>query len=210
MAWINSDDMYTPWCFKAIAEIFSSFSHLMWVVGFNSWWNSAGAMIMAKRNPRNIFDFLLGRYAWIQQESVFWRRDLWDRAGGYINQDYNFMVDGELWTRFFLQEPLYTVDCILGGYRRHFDNRTGYNYPECQHEMDMAITAMRKSCPPDVMRTYKRFRLLRKFTKSRVLRHLISSLVARIYRSDFDAAAYRNITWENGRWTERILPYSLK
>ncbi len=107
MAWINSDDMYTPWAFETVAEIFLSFPHVMWIVGFNSWWNSAGAMTHASRGPKNIFDYLLGRYAWIQQESVFWRRSLWEKAGGYVNQEYELMVDGELWTRFFLHEPLY-------------------------------------------------------------------------------------------------------
>jgi glycosyltransferase involved in cell wall biosynthesis len=82
MAWINSDDKYTPWSFKVVSEIFTQFPHVMWIVGFNSWWNSDGAMTGAARIQKKIYDYLLGNYAWIQQESVFWRRSLWDKVGG--------------------------------------------------------------------------------------------------------------------------------
>jgi len=209
MAWINSDDLYTPWCFEVVAEIFSLFPHVMWIVGFNSWWNRSGAMTEAERVPKNIFDYLGGSYAWIQQESVFWRKDLWERTGGYINQDYKLMVDGELWTRFFLCEPLYTVDCILGGYRVHADNRAVQNYTACLHEMDQAISRMRKSCSKDVMNTHKKLSLLRKFARNRVLKSVVSRLGRRMYPSEFRAAAYKNIGWENERWCEKLLPYSL-
>jgi len=209
MAWINSDDMYTPWSFNVVSEIFTSFPQIMWIVGFNSLWNSGGSMITAKRAPKNIFDYLLGKYAWIQQESVFWRRDLWEKAGGHINQDYNFMVDGELWTRFFLYESLYTVDCILGGYRLHSDNRAKHNSAECSLEMDKAIAEMRKSCSPDVMKIYNRLEVFPSLRKHRNLRALVSRLGARLYPSVFRAAAYKNITWRNEGWIERTLPYSL-
>lgn len=208
MAWINSDDMYTPWAFRTISEIFSSFPHVMWIVGFNSWWNSAGAMTRASRVPKNIFDYLLGNYAWIQQESVFWRRSLWDKAGGYINQDYKFMVDGELWTRFFLYEQLYTVDCVLGGYRAHSDNRAKHNYSECLREMDMAILEMKKSCSSDVLKTFEDLAFLRRLSKGSIPRILMSKLGPRIFSSAINAASYKNIAWENESWSERTFPYT--
>ncbi len=209
MAWINSDDMYTSWCFKTVSEIFSSFPQVMWIVGLNSWWDSSGAMTNTSRVPKNIFDYLLGRYAWIQQESTFWRRDLWERSGGHINQDYKLMVDGELWTRFFLLEPLYTLDCILGGYRSHSGNRAKHNYSTCLHEMDRAIALMEKRCSSDVMKICDRLRCLQRFQKGCVPRFLISSLGRRMYPTAFSEAAYKNIGWQNEGWTIRTLPYSL-
>lgn len=209
MGWINSDDMYTPWAFEVVSEIFSSFPHVMWIVGFNSWWNRNGAMTAASRVPKNIFDFLLGKYQWIQQESVFWRRELWERAGGYINQDYKFMVDGELWTRFFLSEPLYTVDCILGGYRSYSDNRASHHRLECLGEMDKAISKMKNNCHMDVLKTSDRLMFLSKLNKYRIPRIFVSYFGRRIYASDFGAAAYNNIFWEKEGWTERNIPYCL-
>jgi len=115
MGWINSDDKYTPWSLEVIAEIFTLFPHVGWIVGYNSWYNEKGVMTSASRVPKNAVDFLLGNYKWVQQGSVFWRRSLWEKARGFINEDYKFMVDGELWARFFHYSDLYSVDCILSG-----------------------------------------------------------------------------------------------
>jgi glycosyltransferase involved in cell wall biosynthesis len=208
MAWINSDDMYTPWSLKTVSEIFTSFPHVMWIIGMPALWNSSGAMISAGRVSRNMYDYLLGRYAWIQQESVFWRRDIYERAGGHINQDYKFMIDGELWTRFFLREPLYTVDCVLGGFRLHAGNRAMHNNSACIDEMNRAISDMRKSCPADVMKHYARLKFLKRFAGNPATRILISHLGSRIYPSTFSAAAHKNIGWQNEGWVERTLPFS--
>jgi len=208
MAWINSDDMYTPWTFRTVSEIFSAFPHVMWIVGFNSWWNCNGAMTHALRKPKNIFDYLFGKYAWIQQESVFWRRSLWEKSGGYINQNYKLMVDGELWTRFFLHEQLHSVDSILGGYRSHSDNRAKNNYSECLREMDIAITEMRKNCSSDVLKTSNDLAFLHDLAKDGVSKGMVTKIGSRIFPSALSAASYKNIMWENEEWRERSLPYS--
>ena len=55
----------------------------------------------------------------IQQESTFWRRSLWEKAGSTMRTDLKFAGDLELWMRFFRFSQLYTVDSLLGGYRQH-------------------------------------------------------------------------------------------
>lgn len=201
MAWINSDDKYTPWSFNVVAEIFSKFPHVMWIVGFNSWWNSTGAMTTASRCPKNIFDFLLGNYGWIQQESVFWRRELWEKAGGYINQNYKLMVDGELWTRFFLHEELYSVDCILSGYRMHNNNRAKLHSSNCLEEMNIAISLMKSKCSINTIDSYGKIKLLEKIKKFPFILRFFDSSIQKI-------AGYKNIVFEDGLWRERILPFS--
>ena len=59
------------------------------------------------------------RNPYIQQEGTFWRRILWEKAGGFLKWDLQFAGDLELWTRFFRYAQLYTVDSLLGGYRQH-------------------------------------------------------------------------------------------
>lgn len=143
MAWLNSDDKYMPWTFKTVASIFAEHPEVNWLVGTNGWWNDKGALVDAKNVYKNAHDYLRGDFSWIQQESVFWRRSLWEQAGGSINEDYKFMVDGELWTRFFQLEPLYHAHCLLGGYRFHSSNRARENHQACLDEMHKAITPMR-------------------------------------------------------------------
>ena len=207
MAWINSDDKYTPGSLSVVAEIFEQFPHVMWIVGCNSWWNSDGEMTRSVKAQKNIYDFLLGRYSWIQQESVFWRRSLWDKAGGHINEDYKFMVDGELWTRFFLHAELYSIDSILSGYRVHSDNRAKNNYQECLKEMNKAISVMRRSCPENILSTYSKLNMGIKNIP--FWKYLPVSLFFRKFMcpSAYKEASYKNITYQNNMWVERKLPF---
>jgi glycosyltransferase involved in cell wall biosynthesis len=158
MAWLNSDDKYTPWAFETVASIFTEHPDVNWIVGTSGLWNDKGALIGAMRNLKNVHDFLRGDFAWIQQESVFWRRSLWERAGGGINEDFRFMVDGELWTRFFATDDLYHASCLFGGYRTHRDNRAIVHFDKCVEEMRHAIRLMQQKYPnitagrPDVYR----------------------------------------------------------
>ena len=192
MAWINSDDKYTPWSFRSVAEIFTQFPHVTWISGFNTLWSSTGAMISVNRRPKNIYDYLLGKFEWIQQESVFWRRSLWEKAGGYINQQYSLMVDGELWTRFFLHADLYSVDCVLAGYRMHPANRAHMNYDDCIMEMKQAIEVMRKNCPQNIINNFN---------------SLISNTNPELVKSVLLNANYKNIAFSQEKWMERRLPF---
>jgi glycosyltransferase involved in cell wall biosynthesis len=135
MAWINSDDLYTPWAFKVVSEIFSIFPEVEWLTTLCPIiWNSAGvATYCAQRGGYTRQGFLKGEniphphwYALgaIQQESVFWRRSLWEKAGAYLDTTYSLAADFELWARFFQHANLYTVPVPLGGFRYHGTQRS--------------------------------------------------------------------------------------
>jgi glycosyltransferase involved in cell wall biosynthesis len=143
MAWINSDDKYTPWTFKTVVQIFEQHPEVEWIVGFQGSWSNVGTLLEGVASYKNIHDYLRNDFAWIQQESVFWRRSLWEKAGGFINENYRFMVDGELWTRFFVHAPLYHAHCIISGYRVTGQNRAMKNMQACLDEMQQAIDQMR-------------------------------------------------------------------
>jgi glycosyltransferase involved in cell wall biosynthesis len=145
MAWLNSDDMYLPWTFRVVSEIFNAFPDVEWITGTPTFWNDQGAITHASPNHKNVFDLLLGDYAWIQQESTFWRRSLWERVGAKVDTTYQLMVDGNLWCRFFATSQLYSVGCILGGYRYHTANRAVAHMQTCHAEMRRAMLPRR--CP---------------------------------------------------------------
>ncbi len=63
--------------------------------------------------------FLAGANKYIQQESTFWRRSLWERAGGKLSTEYRAEGDFELWVRFFRHARLHSVNALIGGYRLH-------------------------------------------------------------------------------------------
>lgn len=135
MAWLNSDDMYTPWAFQVVSEIFRDLPEVEWLTTLCPIiWSHAGAPIhCAQRGGYTRQAFMKGENIpdghWyslgaIQQESVFWRRSLWEKAGAYLDTQYALAADFELWARFFQQADLYTVAVPLGGFRYHGDQRS--------------------------------------------------------------------------------------
>ncbi len=201
MSWLNSDDKYLPWTFETVSEIYQSRPEIHWTVGFNSWWNDKGVMTHAARIPKNIYDYLLGNYRWVQQESVFWRRELWQSAGGYISRDYRYMVDGELWSRFFLRNKLYAVDCVWGGYRAHSKNRAKLHRDECISEMTDILGRMKRSCENKTLSNYKALRLVQILNRNLLLRYTpFENLMRRLIPDIYADAAYDILMYDEGRW----------
>lgn len=200
MAWLNSDDKYLPWTFETVAEVFNAFPEVQWIQGNPASWDVKGRLVSASNNQRNLMDFLIGRYAWIQQESTFWRRSLWHQSGGYINEDYQFMVDGELWSRYFLVAELYRVDMILGGFRHHTQNRSKENYDKCHEEMEAAVKTLRINynwkgvSKKSFWIMFFLYRMSRKFLIFRI----VSKVIFKIFRHVFNknTFSYKNICIE--------------
>lgn len=137
MAWINSDDMYLPWAFSVVAELFAAFPEIEWLTTLTpAWFDEHDRVVMVQ--PVGQFGYTRkgffrgetlierGRFAkfFIQQESTFWRRPLWERAGGHISTDYSLAGDFELWARFYRHAELYAVTTPLAGYRSHERQKT--------------------------------------------------------------------------------------
>jgi hypothetical protein len=208
MAWINSDDLYLPWTLRTVAEIFASHPEVQWITGVNAWWDDHGRLTNAKENFKNKYDYLIGRYAWIQQESTFWRRSLWTEAGGQLDESYRFMVDGELWTRFFACAPLHHVGCVLGGFRSWGENRSSLHYDECHAEMRRAIEVMRGASDA---RTRRIARVLQAAGRAATtLRGLpLRPIAQRALAGLLDQAGYERLVYESGRWQSARVPFVL-
>ena len=118
MGWINSDDVILPGTLSFVARVFEARPDIEWITGRPSSMNSEGVIEwMGQTRPWSRLRFLAGDNQWIQQESTFWRRSLWDRAGGRLDTDYRLANDFELWCRFFRHAELHTVDRHLGCFR---------------------------------------------------------------------------------------------
>jgi glycosyltransferase involved in cell wall biosynthesis len=132
-AWLNSDDLYCMDAFKTVGAIFSHFPNLAWLTTLQQLiFDSRGRRKSVKYIPGfSKQAFLDGLYftrkfsglGFIQQESTFWRRELWEKVGG-IKTKFSLAGDFDLWARFFLYEDLYGVDQPLGGFRIHGKNRS--------------------------------------------------------------------------------------
>lgn len=135
MAWLNSDDKYMPWAFSIVADIFRSYPEVQWVTTVHPlMWNMTGqATSIDFTGGFHRTAFLKGGNfpvkgshgkRWIQQESTFWRRSLWERAGGRLDLSFKLAADFDLWARFFEHADLYGVRALLGGFRSHGNQRS--------------------------------------------------------------------------------------
>jgi glycosyltransferase involved in cell wall biosynthesis len=134
MAWLNSDDMYFPWTLKTVASIMSELAPVEWLTTFNiGFWDWHGFCADIGNIPGYSREaFLDGRYFrsgrttinWIQQESTFWRRGLWEKVGGYISTDFKLASDFDLWARFYNHTDLYGTSSPLGGFRSQPSQRS--------------------------------------------------------------------------------------
>lgn len=130
MAWLNSDDIYFPWTLKSVACLFDTFPNVEWITGRGTIRNSNGIPTREEHDRKNKFSFLVGDIGWIQQESTFWRRSLWERSSEIATEQLNkdiMMVDSALWCVFFLSADLFNADLFLGSYRQHSTNRAQSN-----------------------------------------------------------------------------------
>ena len=137
MAYLNSDDMYLPGALSVVAEIFAALPRVQWVTTMHPLhWDDRGRAIRARYIPGFDRDaFFRGENlpgcgwgpatAFIQQESTFWRRSLWDAAGGRIDAAQPLAGDFELWARFFSHADLFGVTAPFGGFRTHGNQKTG-------------------------------------------------------------------------------------
>ncbi|MDZ7296062.1 MAG: glycosyltransferase [candidate division KSB1 bacterium] len=135
MGWVNADDKYAPWALRVVGEIFAAFPEVEWITSlYPVVWNEKGQAIrchelagfsrrafMKGGNLKAVGFY--GKY-FIQQESTFWRRSLWERAGGALDTSLHYAADFELWARFFRHAELYGVGAILGGFRVHPGQKT--------------------------------------------------------------------------------------
>ena len=203
MCWLNSDDMYTPWAFKTALDIFERFPGVEWIQGIHGFWNSRSQLAGVSKCYKDKFDYLRKDYKWIQQESVFWRRSLWDRSGGYITDSYRYMVDGELWGRFFLSAELYNVESLFSGYRKHCSNRAHLNMAAVEAEMDDITSEMITQSSAYDRSVAKSINTFSRFVRSRTmanipLQGIFEKLAYRILLSRYnDKAKYPLISWSN-------------
>jgi glycosyltransferase involved in cell wall biosynthesis len=139
MGWLNSDDMLTPWALRVVAEVFRLFPGVQWITSmYPLVMNEDGLVAGARRSEGfQAGAFYRGRNApfnpWfyssmIQQESTFWRRGLWEKAGATVDTTLRLAGDFELWSRFFEHAELHTLAVPLGIFRFQRESFTALEF----------------------------------------------------------------------------------
>ena len=131
MAWLNSDDLYFPWALKTVGEIMGEFPQVEWLSTENICLAASDGATFSFSHIGGFtrFWFLDNRQhsvtkSFIQQESTFWRKSLWERAGGRLDSSLSYAGDYELWARFYEHANLVSTNVPLGIFRYHAAQKT--------------------------------------------------------------------------------------
>ena len=126
MCWLNADDMFLPNSLFVVSEIFSQLNNIEWISSLQpASWDACGYLAHIASLPGfSRQAFLDGLYLptttkkgfWLQQESTFWRRSLWEKAGSSI-PNFHLAGDFALWCKFYEFAELTGVTYPLGGFR---------------------------------------------------------------------------------------------
>ena len=141
VTWLNSDDLYHTGALHIVGQIFAQLPDVQWLTGTPTLYNAEG--ICVKTFPVQHWSwqrFQRGDFRWIQQESTFFRRSLFEQVGG-LNLTYRLAADFELWCKMFQFANLYSVNTVLGGFRQHGNQLSINQNMQYENEVKKICTA---------------------------------------------------------------------
>lgn len=150
MGWVNSDDLYLPWTLRVAGEIFASLPQVSWITSqYPILVDVKGSAVQTRRldgfNRRAFYrgrNVPLNRFfytGFIQQESTFWRRSLWEQAGSRLDVTLPLACEFELWARFWQHAELHAVGVPLAGFRVQPEQKTHRGYSRYLQEAELVL-----------------------------------------------------------------------
>lgn len=137
MAWLNSDDLLLPGAIAVVVNYFNSHPEVDVVYGNR---------LLVDKNDKEIGRWILPGHdddvlSWadyVPQETMFWRRNIWDKAGSQIDESFRFAMDWDLLVRFREAGAKFAhIRHFLGAFRIHEQQKTSAVINEIgQQEMD--------------------------------------------------------------------------
>lgn len=150
MAWSPTGDLYEPNTFNVVGQVFQQLQEVQWLTSlYKVKTNEAGEETVRykvdgfdRRAFRKGLNFLGGnpfaRYM-IQQQSTFWRKSLWDKSGGRMDDSMMGGGDFELWSRFYCHASLYALDRPMGVFMTHEGQESVENAERMLEEQNLAF-----------------------------------------------------------------------
>lgn len=124
MAYLNSDDILLPGALCAVGKYFAEHPEVDAVYGhrivINQNDQETGRWVMPPHD-----DEILRWADYLPQETLFWRRRLWDKIGGSFDENFHFAMDWDLLMRFVdAGAKFYRMPRFLGAFRVHETQKT--------------------------------------------------------------------------------------
>jgi glycosyltransferase involved in cell wall biosynthesis len=173
MAWLNSDDLLLPRALHTVAAFLASHPEVDVVYGHRLIIDEhdleVGRWVLPPHD-----DAALSWADFIPQESLFWRRRIWERVGGAVDESFQFALDWDLILRFRAVGAKFArIPRFLGAFRIYSQQKT-----EARMETDghPEVARIRERCHGRVVSQDEIEAKLRPYLRRHLLYHKLSRL----------------------------------
>jgi glycosyltransferase involved in cell wall biosynthesis len=122
LAWVNSDDLLAPSAVRLAVAFLADDAQVGLIYGDRLHIDARGNVIGINRMPA-YYPVMLRRNITLPQETVFFRRDAFHRAGG-LDETLKFSMDFDLWCRMAKVTSLRHIPAFLGLFREHDESKS--------------------------------------------------------------------------------------
>ncbi|MFZ2314356.1 MAG: FkbM family methyltransferase [Gammaproteobacteria bacterium] len=130
MAYLNSDDILMPGTLNYVADYFAKHPKVDVIYGHRILINESDDEIGRWVLPQHSSEVLTWA-DYIPQETVFWRKSIWDKVGGKIDESFHFAMDWDLLLRFADAGATFKrLPRFLGAFRVHLLQKTSSHMNE--------------------------------------------------------------------------------
>lgn len=185
LAWINADDIYYPWTLQFVSKVFLEDSTINWIGGIPTTMNEKGEIEGFSYNtpsrPKKYIQkgwFKAGMFGYLQQEGMFWSRELWNKSGG-LDTTLKLAADYQLWIKFSNHAEMVSVGVPFACFRIRNDSRSRALETNYKNEVNEVSCNFRK---PNIL-----FRLLSTNKHLNILARKLTfkrSLTYKYYKTD--------------------------
>lgn len=124
LAWLNSDDLLLPGALACIGNFFERNPGVDAIYGHRVLIDDSGREIGRWVLPAHD-DEILRWSDFVPQETLFWRRRIWDRVGASVDESFRFALDWDLLLRFLEKGARFSrLPRFLGAFRIHEAQKT--------------------------------------------------------------------------------------
>jgi glycosyltransferase involved in cell wall biosynthesis len=122
LAWLNSDDLLLPRALERVALARMRNPEIKITCGFREVIDADSRVLGHWVHPRPC-NYDLMRICYIAQETVFWSREVWEKAGP-LGANWRYALDFDLWQKFMAAGyTFHLLPYFIGAFRRHPESK---------------------------------------------------------------------------------------
>lgn len=123
--WLNADDVLLPGALKKVLDKINRIDKINWIVGDTVYIDERGKVLEVRTDAKWRSWFGTRLSVWTGGPSAFFRRELWEKRGGFA-ADLKYAMDIDLWTRWAKAgERFVGLGDYVWGFRMHDESKTG-------------------------------------------------------------------------------------